>query len=68
MLVDTSYIEVLEKEYAIELRSSLIQQAKALEQQRAAVLAQVALLEKKYHIRKENGNNPRLSSERPSGT
>ena len=40
----------LDKTLAIKWRASLIQQAKALQEQRRAVLSQVAALEKRYCI------------------
>jgi hypothetical protein len=39
-------------EFAIAFRAALIQEAKSLQEQRAAVLAQVAALEQKYGLGK----------------
>jgi hypothetical protein len=56
MLIDTHIVHEQDRQYAIELRAALIQQVRAIEQQRAGLLQQIAILERRYNLEKKAGN------------
>lgn len=57
MLVDVNLAKEQEKQLALAIRATLIQQVRALEQQRDAILAHVAILEQRYGIEKKSSRN-----------
>lgn len=60
-MLDASITISQDRQYAVELRATLIQEAKALEQQRNAILMRIAILERKYKI----GKNHNLGETKP---
>jgi hypothetical protein len=61
MLPDIATITAQDRRYAIELRAALIQQVRAIEQQRAGLLQQIAILERRYNLEKKAGNGNEIS-------
>jgi hypothetical protein len=56
MLPDIATINEQDKRFAIETRAALIQQVRAIEQQRSGLLQQIAILEQRYGLEKKAGN------------